>query len=95
MEYTFEAELWLYPGLAAWHFITLPKEESTQIKAISGSRRGWGAVKVNVTIGASTWKTSIFPDKKRDAYLLPVKSEVRLKEKIAVGDKIMVSIYLL
>ena len=38
------------------------------------------------------WETSLFHDKKRDAFLLPVKADVRRREKIGLGDTIEVSV---
>lgn len=35
--YKIKADVWLYPGAAAWHFVTLPKTESNEIKTIFGS----------------------------------------------------------
>lgn len=86
--YKLKAQVWLYPGMAAWHFLTLPKKESDQIKALNGPRRGWGSVRVKVTLGKTTWKTSIFPDKKAGAYLLPLRAEVRKKEKIQLRNTV-------
>jgi len=81
------SKLWLYPGLGGWHFITLPQKQAKTIKALAGARRhGWGAVPVTVTIGRTTWKTSIFPEKKSASYVLPVKAGVRKKEKLDEGD---------
>lgn len=95
MKFSFNSEIWLYPGESSnWHFITLPKKDSDQIKLSTGPvRRGWGALKVTATIGKTTWKTSIFPDKTR-GYLLPLKAEVRKKEKLSVGQKVEVKIEL-
>lgn len=92
---TFTAEVWLYPGeTASWHFITLPRKESDAIKLRSGpTRRGWGALKVTATIRSTSWQTSIFPDKTR-GYLLPLKADVRKKEKLAVGQRVEVKIEL-
>ena len=42
-------------------------------------------------VGNNSQKTSIFPDKD-GTYLLPLKKEVRMNEKIKVGDMIEVSI---
>ncbi len=85
-----KAKVWLYSGMAAWHFVTLPQKESELIKELfSPLKRGFGSLPVNVTIGKTTWKTSIFPDKKAGAYILPLKAEVRKKEKIEVGDTIV------
>ncbi len=94
--YKMKADVWLYPGVAAWHFVTLPKKESTEISVIyEGFKRGWGSLPVEITIGKTTWKSSIFPDKKAGAYLLPIKSEIRKKEKIKAGDKITFEITVL
>lgn len=83
------ARVWLYPGMAGWHFVTVPKKQSSEIKKrFRGTKRGWGSLPVSVTIGKSTWKTSIFPDKKTAAYLLPLKAEIRKKEKISLGVNI-------
>lgn len=79
-----KATVWLYPGMAGWHFVTLPEKQSLQIKSCFGFlKRGWGSLPILVTIGKTSWKTSIFPDKKAGAYLLPLKAEARKKEKIA------------
>lgn len=93
MKYTIIADLWIFHGKAAWFFITLPKEESQQIKFFSShTKRGWGAVRVTATIGSTTWNTSIFPYSKTESYILPIKAVVRKKEKIEVGDKITVEL---
>ena len=88
----FDAELWLWEGDAAWHFVTLPADLSDDLRARDGARRGFGAVRVEVTVGASTWRTSVFPDSKRGAYLLPVKKEVRAREGLEVGDVVQVAL---
>lgn len=86
-EYKITSKVWLYPGLAAWHFITLPPKESKEITShFSALKRGWGSLRVTVTIGKTSWDTSIFPDQKRGGYLLPLKKEVRKREKISNGD---------
>lgn len=75
--------------MAGWHFVTLPKKQSDEIRVRFGSmKRGWGSLPVAVTIGKTSWKTSIFPDKRAGAYLLPLKAAVRAKEKIRDGDLI-------
>lgn len=83
----FKARIWLWEGKAAWHFVTLPKKESARIKTVFGAmKRGWGSLPVFATLGKTRWKSSIFPDSKRGAYLLPVKAEVRKLEKASAGD---------
>lgn len=91
--YDFEAKLWLYDGKAAWHFIMLPREQSDQIRfQAAQSKSAWGSVRVSAKIGATSWKTSLFPDTKAGAYLLPVKADVRKKEKIKAGDTVTVKL---
>ena len=63
MKYSFRAELWLWQGQGAWHFITLPKDISAEIKEAFGTGRpGFGSIRVTATIKDHIWKTSIFPD---------------------------------
>ncbi len=87
--FEFAAPLWRYPGADGWHFVSLPPEISTDITDITtGIRRGFGSVRVAVTVGATSWRTSIFPDSKTGAYLLPVKQAVRVAEGLEVGDQV-------
>jgi hypothetical protein len=91
-EFTFEAKVWLYPGKAGWHFITLPAEDAGEIKALFGGvKSGFGSVPVKVTVGKTTWKTSIFPDKQSGSYVLPLKRDVRLAENIKVDDVLSIT----
>ena len=91
----FAAELWRWDARQAdsWVFVSLPAEASEEIRArTAGQARGFGSVRVRVTIGASTWLTSIFPDSKQGAYVLPVKRAVRRAESLEVGDVASVTI---
>jgi dihydrofolate reductase len=97
LSFTFSGECWLWQTTAsAWHFITLPEDKSEEIKFFNenlhGKTRGWGAVRVQVIVGKSTWETSIFPYAKSKAYILPIKAEVRKKEKILAGDVVEVTL---
>jgi len=79
LSFTFTSELWMYQGKGAWFFVTLPTSESEKIKFFNQGRRGWGSVRAMVTIGKTKWQTSIFPDSKAGAYLLPIKADIRKK----------------
>lgn len=92
----FEAELWLWEARRtdSWTFVRLPAEASEDIRELAaGPRRGFGAVRVVARIGASTWRTSIFPGSD-GRYVLPVKRAVRTAEHLAAGDTTAVTVEL-
>jgi hypothetical protein len=85
----FDAELWIWDArrVDTWSFVSLPVEASEEIRELAGGQgRGFGSVRVRVTVGGSVWLTSIFPDSKRGAYVLPVKRAVRKAEALDPGD---------
>lgn len=89
--YSFRAELWLYPGEAGWHFLTLPVEVADEIREESAAfRKGFGSVKVTAQAAGQSWQTSIFPDAQSGSYLLPVKKSVRDAAHLAAGDGVEV-----
>lgn len=76
--YRFTTELWLYSGEAPWHFLTLPPQLADEISDLhEQDRRGFGSLLDEVTMGDTTWTTSIFPDTASRSYVLPVKKAVR------------------
>ncbi|WP_410661389.1 DUF1905 domain-containing protein [Amycolatopsis sp. lyj-112] len=94
----FDAELWVWDARRGetWTFVSLPIDVSEEIREITaGPRRGFGAVRVQVTIGLSKWRTSIFPDSKRGAYVLPVKKTVRKAEGLDESDVAKVTVELI
>lgn len=96
VEYAFEAEVWEHSGQGSWHFVDLPFEEADDIEErFGGSARGFGSVRVEVTVGGSTWRTSIFPDSKRRTYVLPVKKAVRKAEGLEAGSTAFVALRVL
>jgi hypothetical protein len=93
----FEAELWEWDARRAdsWVFVSLPADASDDIRELAAEpRRGFGSVRVRVTIGVTSWKTSIFPDGAREAYVLPLKRAVRQAEGLGVGDTCTVTVEL-
>ncbi len=85
--YSVRAKVWLYPGMAGWHFVTIPRTPSEKItKKFASRKRGWGSLPVVATIGKTRWKTSIFPERNSPSYILPLKADVRKKEGIESGD---------
>lgn len=97
MRFHFTSPLWIWPANASWYFVTLPRDQADELRffsseAMSGVKRGFGSVKVEVIIGETTWKTSVFPDKKSHSFVLPVKKEVRRQEGLAAGDDVTVTL---
>ena len=88
--YEFEATLWRWREDGAWHFLTLPQDVADEIDDRTAVRAGFGSVKVEVTVGASTWRTSIFPSRDAESFILPVKKAVRVAEGCGEGDRIRV-----
>lgn len=86
----FTAELWEHsPG--GWCFVSLPEDLSELLRAETGPRTGFGSVRVEVTVGGSTWRTSVFPAKE-GYYVLPVKKPVRQAEDLEPGDRVSVQV---
>ena len=90
--FTFDAELWLARAENPWVFLTVPHEISDDIEGSTPVKGGFGSVKVEATIGESTWPTSLFPDATRGTYILPVKRGIRSTEHVDVGDTVSVTI---
>ncbi len=94
---TVTAQLWLWSGgQGSWHFLTVPADQSDEIRAhsLGDHRRGFGSVRVKATIGGVTWRTSVFPQKS-GGYILPVKGEVRRRAGIDAGDEVTVELELI
>lgn len=86
--YKIRTKVWIYSGMVGWHFARVDKKEAKEIKEQHGKvRRGFGSIPVNVMVGKTSWKTSIFPSKDR-SYILPLKASVRKKESIFEDDTI-------
>ena len=92
----FTAPLQLWNGADGnWHFITVPEDFVGEIKAHSlGIRRGFGSVKVEVTVNEVIWRTSIFP-MKSGGYFLPMKIASCRQADLAPGDDVNVMLELL
>ena len=94
--FEFEAELWQWEARREMSlFVSLPPGVSEEIgeRALARPRAGFGAVRVAVTVGRTSWRTSIFPAAV-DRYVLPVKKLVRTAEDLELGDPVTVRLEL-
>lgn len=79
-----------------WYLVMLPKGVSQDLKKLyEGMTAGFGSLPVEVTVGSTTWKTSIFPESKDGAFLLLLKAAVRKKENIQAGKMVLFKIRIL
>ena len=95
MGYEFAADLWIWDARQSdsWTFVTVPPDISDDVRGRAGAPRpGFGSVRVEVTIGHSTWRTSVFPDKESGCFVLPIKAAVRRAEGVAAGDSVRVAL---
>ncbi len=91
--YAFTSELWRWAARRdAWFFLSVPPEQSDEIEAIPRPPRGFGGVRVEVTVGRTTWQTSIFPG--GEGYVLPMKKAILKAEAIEEGDLVTAEIVL-
>ncbi len=89
MNIEFNGKIWFWKGPAPWFFVTVPAEQSSDLKGISGFvTYGWGVIPVRVRIGKTEFQTSLFP--KDERYIVPIKASVRKAENLEEGDNVTV-----
>lgn len=87
--YEFDAPLWRWQARATdvWTFVSLPEALSDELLELGEPyARGFGSLRVEVTVGATVWRTSVFPDRGLRTFVLPVKRAVRDAERLALGE---------
>lgn len=92
MSYEFTAELYEWAARDNWFFVALPLALSDEITALPLVPGGFGSVKVEVTVGHVTCQTSIFPDDGRGTFVLPIKKQVRVRNALAPGSPVDVTL---
>ena len=91
------ADLWIWDARRqdTWTFVTVPPEISRALEDVAearGPRAGFGSIRVEVRVGPSTWRTSVFPDSGSGCFVLPIKKSVRKANGVGVGDPITVAL---
>ncbi|OZD55659.1 hypothetical protein CH252_07375 [Rhodococcus sp. 06-1477-1B] len=96
MRVRFEGDVfrWEARSDSDWYFVALPPESSEDIRETQTFRRGFGGVRVDATIGGTTFRTSIFPQA-GGVYVLPLKRAVRDAEDIHPGSIVRVDLFVL
>ncbi len=97
MEHSFSAELWIWDARRqdTWTFVTVPPDISSALEDLAqarGPRNGFGSIRVEVRVGTTIWRTSVFPDSGSGCFVLPVKRAVRAAHGLTAGDRIAVAL---
>lgn len=96
--FSFTGKVWVWQAKTGdkptrWFFVSVGGQTAAEIKLASlGLTAGFGSLAVRVTIGLTTWRTSIFPERESGGWLLPLKAAVRKAEGIGEGSEIDVTL---
>jgi hypothetical protein len=89
MNLEFKGKIFFWRGPSPFFFVTVPEQQSRELKAVSGLvTYGWGVIPVHAQIGKTQWETSLFP--KDGLYLVPLKVIVRKAEDLNEGDTVSI-----
>lgn len=91
----FTAELYRWSAQDRWFFVKLSADASELVRERPRPPRGFGSVRVEAVVGATTWRTSVFPESASGRYVLPVKKSVRTSEDLVEGDPVEVRLTVL
>lgn len=83
--YEFESSVELWPAENGWHLVRVPTKLSKPLEILADR----GLIAVQVTIGSSSWSTSLLPYGD-SSHFIPLPAKVRKKESIGLNDKIKV-----
>lgn len=93
MAIQFSGEIFYWRGPAPFWFVSVPEEESLDIKAVANMvTYGWGVIPVRARIGETEWKTSLFP--KNGRYLVPIRVSVQKAENLQMGEQVTIQLEL-
>ena len=87
VELRFGGEVVWWRGPAPYHFVALPETQAARLRVVASRvTYGWGCVPATVTLGGTTFTTSIFP--KDGGFMVPVKVAARRAEGVELGDDV-------
>jgi hypothetical protein len=85
----FEGVVFTWRGPSPFHFVAVPEDVCTDLQAVAALvSYGWGMVPARVSVGSSTWETSLWP--KDGGYLVPLRDQIRTAERISIDDVVRV-----
>ena len=94
--FQFNGSIWQYSTLkGSWYFVSLPMEIAEEIREnLKWQEEGWGRLKATAKINHAEWETAIWFDTKMKTYLLPLKADIRRKEKLDIGNSVSIILWI-
>lgn len=92
MEFAFTGTVIEWRGPAPYFFLTVPVEDSEDLKEAARGQEYWGQVAVAVRVNDTDFTTALFP--KNGRYLVPLRVAVRRAAGIQVGDELVATLSL-
>lgn len=84
--YRFTADVCLFPQDGGWYYVAVPQDYTDTLKPLADR----GLVAVQVTVGGSSWKTSLLPIGDGSQFI-PLPAKVRRQENLAINSHVEVS----
>jgi hypothetical protein len=97
LRFAFTSDLFEWNSTAtSWFFVHMPADQSAELREqMDGLTNGFGSIRVEVTVGEITWRTSVFPNSDTKQYMLPMKKQVRKANDLEPGDPVDVELRVL
>ncbi len=93
--FVFQDQLHRYPGGGGFYYLTVGRRIAQKLRELyRPNHGGWASLRVEVRVGKTTWRTSIFWNKEV-SYWLFINATVRKAEKITLNKKIRAHVRLL
>lgn len=83
LQFPFKDEVKIFPLENPWIYVPVPLKYTEMFKGEADR----GLVAITVTVGSSTWNTSLMPMGDGTQFI-PLSAKIRKKEDIKVGDQI-------
>lgn len=91
---TFSRRVWQWPAAhAAWYFVYVDGDLLVSVQKIIGNKKG--LIPIEITVGTTTWRTSLLPYRKEHCYLIALKKKVRYAERIQEHDNVTISFWII
>ena len=91
MEFVFTTDVIEWRGPAPFLFAPMPPDESDLLFELLGQLSyGWGCIPATVTIGDTTFTTSLMPRQGR--FLVPIKVVVQRAEAVGLDSRVDVTV---